>query len=458
MISINRSLRQEQYWGEENQKKLNVSCAVILGNGILGQEVLGCMTGLGIGNILLMDNKRTYKGEPNLFMARSYYNNLKKTESLENIARQINDASRIDCVHSKFSKSVIDYYGYRPNIIIDTQNDPKLKEMSLEYALDKDIPYISAYSGKFCSIVDVFCGSNFKEIIDPVLIGKDDPQGPASSAVAAGIVVDEVRKKIFFVDENEKSLKKRIVYNIASEDRLSFGSNLSITNQGTNSKKFLVVGAGAIGNYLASTLALSGYKNIDIVDFDNIEDHNLARQILLYSRIGELKASVLHQRISEIAEVKGEAIIAKISSDSIGMIRKNGYDAIFGCLDNVVARYELSNIALDLGIPYIDGGTTPSSGIVACSVPGKTACVKCKKNLNPEIKQTRNNSCAVALPSVVSPNIIIGGLMVGEFINYLHRDTIDMGFNSFNPERIYSKRESYSKGGCNCQSLTKKKA
>ena len=48
--------------------------------------------------------------------------------------------------------------------------------------------------------------------------------------------------------------------------------------------RFLVVGAGALGNEVLKNLALLGVGYIHVVDFDRIEESNLTRSVLFRRR------------------------------------------------------------------------------------------------------------------------------------------------------------------------------
>ena len=275
-------------------------------------------------------------------------------------------------------------------------------------------------------------------------------QGSITSGINAGMIVDEFRKSLFKLNKNDNSLEKKVYYNIDSSLRFSLDSDINKNFQGVMDLKTLVVGAGAIGNYVALNLALAGIKNIDVLDFDDIEDTNLNRQILFYDKMGEKKASVLSERIKEINKLKSRAFNYKIDGNSEKFFEKNKYDFMFGCLDNFRARYYLSEFAKKFKIPLIDGGTNDLSGNLAIYCPNKTPCIKCKKNLTygDEIKR----SCGNALPGVVIPNIITGSMMVGEAINIKRGSILNLriGYDSFSKDRFYIQRELNSKGDCDC--------
>ena len=56
-------------------------------------------------------------------------------------------------------------------------------------------------------------------------------------------------------------------------------------------KTVAIIGAGGLGNIIASSISCIGLKTIYIVDFDEIEEHNLHRQFnFSIEDIGKKKA------------------------------------------------------------------------------------------------------------------------------------------------------------------------
>jgi len=449
--SINRYDRQlrTENWGKKEQKKLYDSKVVLVGSDFLGQMTLGCLAGLGVGKIIIMDNK---KNGNRGFLVHSKKEN--RVDQIIGIAKKINPYLDIKGINSSFFSSFLDYENFKPDVIIETTNSLSSKEKTLDYVMKNNISFISSYCNHKKSIISVYSPNkqNIEEILNSEKIVDEDPeQGGITAGINAGMITDELRKSLFNLNEKDNNLEKRVFYNLDSSERTSLESDLNKKVGNLSKKRVLVVGAGAIGNYVALNLALSGFKNIDIVDCDeNIEETNLNRQILLYGRIGEKKAPVLSERIREMGKIKSKAFNYKITKDSGKFFEKNKYDIIFGCLDNFEARYYLSEFAVNFKIPYIDGGTFDLNGNLAVYYPGKTACIKCKKNLKPEPEIKR--SCGEALPGVVIPNIIIGSAMVGEAVNIFRDELLEKRFlyDSFDSNRFYFYDELNSRKNCEC--------
>ena len=63
----------------------------------------------------------------------------------------------------------------------------------------------------------------------------------------------------------------------------------------------MVVGCGAVGSFAIESLARSGIGHIILIDFDNVEESNINRQLFaLDSTIGKPKVEIAKQRIHDI--------------------------------------------------------------------------------------------------------------------------------------------------------------
>lgn len=69
--------------------------------------------------------------------------------------------------------------------------------------------------------------------------------------------------------------------------------------------KIVVIGAGAIGSFVAMTLSKMGAKNIIVYDDDKIEDHNFANQLYPVEHLGRKKVDAL----LSVCQDYGDALI-----------------------------------------------------------------------------------------------------------------------------------------------------
>lgn len=77
-----------------------------------------------------------------------------------------------------------------------------------------------------------------------------------------------------------------------------FSRQANILNIGEHGKTPInIIGAGATGSWIALGLAKMGFENINIYDFDEVGEHNLANQAFDISNIGQNKAEALQGHI-----------------------------------------------------------------------------------------------------------------------------------------------------------------
>ena len=155
------------------------------------------------------------------------------------------------------------------------------------------------------------------------------------------------------------------------------------------SLRLLVVGAGALGNEVLKNLALLGAGHIDILDRDRIEPSNLTRSILFCSTTVDQdlarrtpKAELASARVREInPDVTVTPHVGEIADLGAGILRRA--DLIFSCLDNEMARLELSWACTRVDRPLVDGGlglSNPSSGLVSLFPGADGPCYACRKS------------------------------------------------------------------------------
>ena len=108
----------------------------------------------------------------------------------------------------------------------------------------------------------------------------------------------------------------------------------SIVNGDLLSKMIVtVIGTGAIGRNLSIQLVSIGIQNLQLVDFDTIEESNVASQGFLESEIGNLKVNAVREACNKINKE------AKISSFPTRFKRSlNVGDVVFCCVDKMAAR------------------------------------------------------------------------------------------------------------------------
>jgi len=170
--------------------------------------------------------------------------------------------------------------------------------------------------------------------------------------------------------------------------------------------RILVVGAGGLGCELLKDLALMGFRQLDVIDMDEIDLSNLNRQFLFREAdVGQPKADVaaayLHRRVPGVQVTPHHC---RLEDKDASFYRQ--FMLVACGLDSVQARRWISAMLVSLlefeedeldpssSIPMVDGGTEGFKGNVRVVLPGRSACVECTLDLYP--KQVNYPLCTIA--------------------------------------------------------------
>ena len=120
--------------------------------------------------------------------------------------------------------------------------------------------------------------------------------------------------------------------------------------------KVLVIGAGGLGSPALLYLAAAGVGTLGIVEFDEVDESNLQRQIIhKQSTIGQPKAQSAAAAVADVNPLVNVVLHEeRLDNDNVYRIFE-GYDLIVDGTDNFATRYLVNDAAYFLGIPYVWG-------------------------------------------------------------------------------------------------------
>ncbi len=199
--------------------------------------------------------------------------------------------------------------------------------------------------------------------------------------------------------------------------------------QTLNRKRVVLIGAGGIGNMIASNLVTAGVSEILLVDADTVETSNLTRQLMFTEEdIGESKvatlATALRSRNSRVGvnflemHISRQGDLEGIPAADLWILSADTpHDLVFWVNETCVRR----------NIPWINVGYVNDIAIWGpLVIPGKTGCHACQKIYAAQIH--RDEKCEEAIakiqknfkPASSGPiNMLASALASRDIMNFL---------------------------------------
>jgi len=181
----------------------------------------------------------------------------------------------------------------------------------------------------------------------------------------------------------------------------------------------LVVGCGALGSVIASTLARSGVGFLRIVDRDFLETNNLQRQVLFDEAdvaAGLPKAIAAAEKLRAInSQITIEPLVTDVHHANVLELVES-IDVIVDGTDNFETRMLLNDVALRRDIPWVYGGCLGAEGQTMTILPHETPCLRCLMRDAPPPGSTPTCDTAGILAAIVN---IIASLQANEALKIL---------------------------------------
>jgi molybdopterin/thiamine biosynthesis adenylyltransferase len=102
-----------------------------------------------------------------------------------------------------------------------------------------------------------------------------------------------------------------------------------------------IIGAGALGSWLAFFLLKMGFSDIHVYDFDTIEEHNLPNQLYKETQIGQLKVDALYHIYKKFFNDEDDEPRIIIHNERLTAESFPLSGVVFCCVDTMSARKEL---------------------------------------------------------------------------------------------------------------------
>ena len=171
---------------------------------------------------------------------------------------------------------------------------------------------------------------------------------------------------------------------LSPEEIRRYGRHLIMPEVGMQGQKklkaarVLVVGTGGLGSPLCLYLAAAGVGKIGLVDFDQVDQSNLQRQVIFSVRdVGRPKLEAAKDRILELnPNIQVENYEIRLTSENALDIIKD-YDIVVDGTDNFPTRYLVNDACVLLGKVNVYGSIYRFEGQISVFDAKQGPCYRC---------------------------------------------------------------------------------
>jgi len=183
-----------------------------------------------------------------------------------------------------------------------------------------------------------------------------------------------------------------------------------------------IVGLGGLGGTVTEITARMGIGDLNLIDGDHFESHNLNRQFLSSeSNIGLPKAEAAYKKVKSINSGIDTRYKTSFLTEENASALLQGSHVICDCLDTIRDRFILESAAKRLNIPIVSGAVAGFSGQALVIFPEDTGFKSVYGN-----RETAPAKGAEKITGTVSPAVnMIASLMCSDLVKVLLNKNLD---------------------------------
>lgn len=170
----------------------------------------------------------------------------------------------------------------------------------------------------------------------------------------------------------------------------------------------VILGLGGLGSPVSLYLAAAGVGKLTLVDFDEVDDSNLQRQVVHQEKnIGQLKVESAKQNLLALNHhIKIETQAKKLADSELEALIQSA-DIVIDCTDNFASRFAINRACFKAKKPLVSGAAIRWEGQLATYDfrQENTACYQCL------YKEENGQELTCSQNGIVSPVVGMLGTM-----------------------------------------------